>query len=104
MSNDQDLTVTVTDNETGGLVTVTPTSLSVNEGWHRTRIPSKLDTQPTATVTVTISSTRPTGAATVIGKPGEPDVLDLGLGDGADGHGFGGRRGRRRCAMRHVPP
>ena len=49
---DADLTVTVTDDETAG-VTVTPTSLAVNEGGTNTYT-VVLDTQPTATVTVTI--------------------------------------------------
>ena len=44
--------VTVTDNDTRG-VTVTPTSLTVNEGGTNTYT-VVLDTQPTATVTVTI--------------------------------------------------
>ena len=46
------LTVTVTDNDTRG-VTVTPTSLTVNEGGTNTYT-VVLDTQPTGTVTVTI--------------------------------------------------
>ena len=46
------LTVTVTDNETRG-VTVTPTSLTVNEGDSGTYT-VKLDTQPTDAVTVTV--------------------------------------------------
>ena len=50
--DDADLAVTVTDDETAG-VTVTPTSLTVNEGGTNTYT-VVLDTQPTATVTVTI--------------------------------------------------
>ena len=50
---DADLAVTVTDDETRG-VTVTPTSLTVNEGGTNTYT-VVLDTQPTATVTVTIN-------------------------------------------------
>ena len=46
------LTVTVTDDETAG-VTVTPTSLTVDEGGTNTYT-VKLDTEPTAAVTVTI--------------------------------------------------
>ena len=59
------LTVTVTDNETRG-VTVTPTSLSVNEGGTGTYT-VKLDTEPTAAVTVTIVD--PTDNADVSANP-----------------------------------
>ena len=48
------LMVTVTDDETAG-VTVTPTSLTVNEGGTNTYT-IVLDTEPTDTVTVAISS------------------------------------------------
>ena len=48
------MTVTVTDNDTRG-VRVTPTSLTVNEGGTTGNTYTVvLDTQPTATVTVTI--------------------------------------------------
>ena len=50
---DADLAVTVTDDETAG-VTVTPTSLMVNEGDSGTYT-VKLDTQPTSSVTVTVN-------------------------------------------------
>ena len=59
------LMVTVTDDETGG-VTVTPTSLTVNEGGTNTYT-VVLDTQPTATVTVTIVD--PTDNADVTANP-----------------------------------
>ena len=59
------LMVTVTDNETRG-VTVTPTSLTVNEGGTNTYT-VVLDTQPTATVTVTIVD--PTDNADVRANP-----------------------------------
>ena len=59
------LTVTVTDDETRG-VTVTPTSLTVNEGGTNTYT-VVLDTQPTATVTVTIVD--PTDNADVRANP-----------------------------------
>ena len=59
------LTVTVTDDETAG-VTVTPTSLTVNEGGTNTYT-VVLDTQPTATVTVTIVD--PTDNADVTADP-----------------------------------
>ena len=59
------LTVTVTDNETRG-VTVTPTSLSVDEGGTNTYT-VVLDTRPTAAVTVTIVD--PTDNADVTANP-----------------------------------
>ena len=59
------LMVTVTDDETAG-VTVTPTSLTVNEGGTNTYT-VVLDTQPTATVTVTIVD--PTDNADVTANP-----------------------------------
>ena len=59
------LMVTVTDDETAG-VTVTPTSLTVNEGGMNTYT-VVLDTQPTATVTVTIVD--PTDNADVTANP-----------------------------------
>ena len=59
------LTVTVTDDETAG-VTVTPTSLPLNEGGTNTYT-VVLDTQPTATVTVTIVD--PTDNADVTADP-----------------------------------
>ena len=59
------LTVTVTDNDTRG-VTVTPTSLPVNEGGTNTYT-VVLDTEPTATVTVTIVD--PTDNADVTANP-----------------------------------
>ena len=60
-----DLAVTVTDDETAG-VTVTPTSLTVTEGGTNTYT-VVLDTQPTATVTVTIVD--PTDNADVTANP-----------------------------------
>ena len=60
-----DLAVTVIDDETAG-VTVTPTSLTVNEGGMNTYT-VVLDTQPTATVTVTIVD--PTDNADVTANP-----------------------------------
>ena len=57
--------VTVTDDETAG-VTVTPTSLTVTEGGMNTYT-VVLDTQPTATVTVTIVD--PTDNADVTANP-----------------------------------
>ena len=62
---DADLAVTVTDDETAG-VTVTPTSLTVTEGGMNTYT-VVLDTQPTATVTVTIVD--PTDNADVTANP-----------------------------------
>ena len=62
---DADLAVTVTDDETVG-VTVTPTSLTVTEGGMNTYT-VVLDTQPTATVTVTIVD--PTDNADVTANP-----------------------------------
>ena len=59
------LMVTVTDDEMAG-VTVTPTSLTVNEGGTNTYT-VVLDTQPTATVTVTIVD--PTDNADVTANP-----------------------------------
>ena len=59
------LMVTVTDDETAG-VTVTPTSLTVTEGGMNTYT-VVLDTQPTATVTVTIVD--PTDNADVTANP-----------------------------------
>ena len=59
------LTVTVTDNDTRG-VTVTPTSLTVNEGGTDTYT-VVLDTQPTGTVTVTI--VEPTDNTDVTAEP-----------------------------------
>ena len=59
------LTVTVTDNDTRG-VTVTPTSLTVNEGGTNTYT-VVLDTQPTGTVTVTI--VEPTDNTDVTAEP-----------------------------------
>ena len=60
-----DLTVTVTDDDTRG-VTVTPTSLTVNEGGTNTYT-VVLDTEPTAAVTVTIVD--PTDNADVTANP-----------------------------------
>ena len=59
------LMVTVTDDDTAG-VTVTPTSLMVNEGGTNTYT-VVLDTEPTATVTVTIVD--PTDNADVMANP-----------------------------------
>ena len=59
------LTVTVTDNDVPG-VTVTPTSLAVDEGSTGTYT-VELDTQPTAQVTVTIND--PTGNTDVTANP-----------------------------------
>ena len=59
------LMVTVTDDETAG-VTVTPTSLPLNEGGTNTYT-VVLDTEPTATVTVTIVD--PTDNADVMANP-----------------------------------
>ena len=59
------LMVTVTDDDTAGLMLSTPT-LGVDEGGQNTYT-VKLDTQPTTTVTVTVSSDD-TGAATVSGS------------------------------------
>ena len=63
--SDADLTVTVTDNDTRG-VTVTPLSLTVNEGGTNTYT-VVLDTRPTAFVTVTIVD--PTDNADVTANP-----------------------------------
>ena len=60
-----DLTVTVTDDDTRG-VTVTPTSLTVNEGGTNTYT-VVLDTEPTAAVTVTIVD--PTAPTDVTADP-----------------------------------
>ena len=83
------LTVTVTDDETAGVM-VSPTSLTVDEGGTNTYT-VVLDTQPTAAVTVTINDS--TDNTDVTANPVEPDVHgDFGLGHGADGHGHGGPR------------
>ena len=63
--SDVDLTVTVTDDDTAG-VTVSPTTLPVNEGSTGTYT-VLLDTQPTATVTVTIND--PTDNTDVTADP-----------------------------------
>ena len=78
------VTVTVNDNDTRG-ITITPTSLTVNEGGTNTYT-IVLDTEPTDTVTVAISSNNTD--VTVSSFP--LTVWD----NCADGDGFGGR-GRR---------
>ena len=87
------LTVTVTDDETAG-VTVTPTSLAIDEGGTGTYT-VELNTQPTGHREG--HHQRPDRQRGRDGEPGETDVLDLELEHGADGDGFGGR-GRRRLA------
>ena len=62
---DKDFMVTVTDDDTAGLM-LSATTLDVDEGGQNTYT-VKLQTQPTTTVTVTASS-GDTGAATVIGS------------------------------------
>ena len=85
--------MTVTDDDTRG-VTFTPTDLTVDEGSTGTYT-VKLDTEPTATVTVTIVD--PTDNADVAANPASLTFSTYGLGHGADGNGFGGR-GRRPLA------
>ena len=84
----KDFMVTVTDDDTAGLV-LSATTLGVDEAGQNTYT-VKLQTQPTTTVTVTVSSDDP-GAATSHGERLDPQVHHVELGDGADGH----RRGRR---------
>ncbi len=54
-SVEEDLSVTITDNDTAGLV-IAPSSLTVNEGSNTNTYTVKLATEPTADVTVTIGS------------------------------------------------
>ena len=80
----KDFMVTVTDDDTAGLV-LSATTLGVDEAGQNTYT-VKLQTEPTVTVTVTVSSDDP-GAATAT----VTQVHRVELGYGADGH----RRGRR---------
>ena len=82
----KDFMVTVTDDDTAGLMLSTPT-LGVDEAG-QAAYTVKLQTEPTTTVTVTVSSDD-TGAATVSGYHAQVHRVELGY--GADGH----RRGRR---------
>ena len=84
------LTVTVADDDGPG-VTVTPPSLTIAEGSTGTYT-VELNTQPTAQVTVAISTSNT--EVTVVSNL--PDVHDLELELGADGHGHSGS-GRRYC-------
>ena len=82
----KDFMVTVTDDDTAGLV-LSATTLGVDEAGQNTYT-VKLQTQPTTTVTVTVSSDD-TGAADGDLLPAQVHHVELGY--GADGH----RRGRR---------
>ena len=84
----KDFMVTVTDDDTAGLM-LSATTLGVDEAGQNTYT-VKLQTQPTVTVTVTVSSDDP-GAATADGDLLPAQVHRVELGYGADGH----RRGRR---------
>ena len=82
----KDFMVTVTDDDTAGLV-LSATTLGVDEAGQNTYT-VKLQTEPTVTVTVTVSSDDP-GAADGDLLPAQVHRVELGY--GADGH----RRGRR---------
>ena len=71
-------------------MTVTPTSLMVNEGGTDDTYTVVLDTQPTATVTVTIVD--PTDNTDVTADPASLTFSTSNWNDGTDGHGFGGPR------------
>ena len=86
--------VTVTDDDTAGLVLSTPT-LGVDEAGQNTYT-VKLQTEPTATVTVAVSSDD-TGAATATVIFYHAQVHHVELGDGADGH-------RREASMTATRP
>ena len=79
-----DKTLTITDDDTRG-VTVSPTALTVVEGDDNTYT-VKLDSQPTASVTVGIAKSDGFGRRRERGLV-EPDLLHRGLEYGADGHG-----------------
>ena len=84
----KDFMVTVTDDDTAGLV-LSATTLGVDEAG-QAAYTVKLQTQPTTTVTVTVSSDD-TGAATATVSGSTLIFTASNWGDGADGH----RRGRR---------
>ena len=75
--------VTVTDDDTAGLM-LSATTLDVDEGGQNTYT-VKLQTEPTVTVTVTVSSDEP-GRGHGHGERLDPQVHRVELGDGADGH------------------
>ena len=97
--NASDVTVTNTDNDTAG-ITVTPTSgLTTTEGGGTATFTVVLNSQPTADVTIGLSSSNP---AEGHGQPGEPDVHERELERAADGDGDRRRRpGRRRQRRLH---
>ena len=89
--NASDVTVTNTDNDTAG-ITVTPTAgLTTTEAGGTATFTVVLNTQPTADVTIGLSSSN-TNEGTV--EPGEPHVYDRQLERAAD------RDGDRRQRLR----
>ena len=92
----KDFIVTVTDDDTAGL-TVTPTSLEVHEGSTGTYT-VELNTQPSAQVTVAISSDNPDVTPPSTSLTFSTSRLEL----GADGHGHSGPG--RRCSGRNGGP
>ena len=90
-ANAADVAVTNTDNDAAG-ITVTPTAgLATTEAGGTATFTVVLNTQPTADVTIALSSSDTTEGH---GRAGEPDLHDRQLERGADGDGD--RRRRRR--------
>ena len=94
-----DVAVTNTDNDAPG-ITVTPTTaLTTTEAGGTATFTVVLNTQPTADVTIALTSSDTTEGTVV---PGEPDLHDRELERGADGDGDRRRRrGRRRRRRLH---
>ena len=94
------MSVTNTDNDTAG-ITVTPTSgLTTTEAGGTATFTVVLNTQPTADVTIGLSSSDPTEGTV---SAGEPDVHGRELEHAADGDRDRRRRrrGRRRRRLQH---